>query len=110
MKPLAIQVYTLRDAMKDGNHLPVLQKLADIGYKGIEGHGFGMSFLEFRKTIEDMGMNVSSYFGDVPTPEAVNQFIANAKDLGVSDTVCGFGKAEYKTVDAIKATAERLNM
>ena len=109
MKPLAIQVYTLRDAMSNGNHLPVLQHLADIGFKGIEGHGFGMSFVDFRKTIEDMGMNVSSYFGDVPTLETVNQFIDNAKDLGVSDTVIGFGTKEYKTVEAIKETAAHIN-
>jgi len=109
MKPLAVQVYTLRDAMQNGNHLAILQKLADIGYKGIEGHGYGMSFVEFRKTVEDMGMKVSSYFGDVPTPETVNQFIDNAKDLGVSDTVIGFGTREYKTVEAIKETAVRIN-
>jgi len=109
MKPLAIQVYTLRDAMKDGNHLPILQQLADIGYKGIEGHGFGMSFVEFRKTVEDMGMKVSSYFGELPTVETVQQFIDNAKDLNVTDTVVGFGTREYKTVEAIKETAVKVN-
>ena len=109
MKPLAIQVYTLRDAMQNGNHLPILQELADIGYKGIEGHGFGMSFVEFRKAVEDMGMTVSSYFGELPTPETVNQFIDNAKDLGVSDTVVGIGTREYKTVEAIKETAKKVN-
>jgi len=109
MKPLAIQLYTLRDAMANGNHLPVLQHLADIGYKGIEGHGFGMTNREFRKVIGDMGMSPTSYFGANQTPETVNQFIDEAKELGVTDTVNGYGTAEYKTVDAIKRTAEVIN-
>ncbi len=109
MKPLGIQLYTLRDAMQDGNHLAVLQELSDIGYKGVEGHGFGMSPREFRKVVEDMGMKVTSYFGANQTPETVSQFIDDAHELGVVDTVNGYGTAEYKTVDAIKSTAEKVN-
>jgi len=109
MKPLAIQLYTLRDAMQDGNHLPILQELADIGYKGIEGHGFGMTNREFRKVIEDMGMSSTSYFGPNQTPETINQFIDEAHELGVKDTVNGYGTREYKTVDSIKELAEKLN-
>src|SRR5471030_1793901 len=109
MKPLAIQLYTLRDAMANGNHLPILQELADIGYKGIEGHVFGMTNKEFRKVVDDMGMKPTSYFGANQTPETVNQFIDEAKELGVVDTVNGYGTREYKTVDAIKQTAEIVN-
>jgi len=109
MKPLAVQIYTLRDAMANGNHLAILQELADIGYKGIEGHGFGMTPREFRKVIEDMGMSVTSYFGANQTPETVNQFIDDAKELGVTDTVNGYGTKEYKTRAAIKETAEKVN-
>jgi len=109
MKPLGIQLYTLRDAMQDGNHLPVLKELADIGYKGVEGHGFGYTPAEFRKIVEDLGMQVTSFFGANQTPETVNQFIDDAFALGVKDTVNGYGTKEYKTVDAIKQTAEIVN-
>jgi sugar phosphate isomerase/epimerase len=109
MKPLGIQLYTLRDAMADGNHLPILQELANIGFKGVEGHGFGMSPREFRKVVEDMGMRVTSYFGANQTPATVQQFIDDAHELGVVDTVNGYGPAEYKSVDAIKRTAEMVN-
>ena len=109
MKPLAVQLYTLRDAMQNGNHLPTLQQLADIGYKGVEGHGFGLTNKEFRKVVEDMGMKVTSFFGANQTPETVNQFIDDAHELGVVDTVNGYGTREYKTVDAIKETAEKVN-
>ncbi len=109
MKPLAVQLYTLRDAMANGNHLPVLQRLADIGFKGVEGHGFGLTPAEFRETVGNMGLAVSSYFGEMPTPENVDQFISNAKQLGVSDTVVGFGTKEYKSVESIKETAVKVN-
>jgi sugar phosphate isomerase/epimerase len=109
MKPLGIQLYTLRDAMQGGNHLAILQELADIGYKGVEGHGFGMSPKEFRAVVEDMGMRVTSYFGANQAPETVNQFIEDAHELGVIDTVNGYGTEEFKTVDAIKRTAEIVN-
>jgi len=95
--------------MQNGNHLSVLQEIADIGYKGIEGHGYGMTNKEFRKVIEDMGMKATSYFGPNQTPATVNQFIDEAFELGVTDTVNGYGTKEYKTVDAIKQTAEIIN-
>ncbi len=109
MKPLGIQLYTLRDAMQNGNHIAILQKLADIGYKGVEGHGFGMTHREFRKVVEDMGMQPTSYFGPNQTPATVNQFIDEAHELGVVDTVNGYGTKEFATVDAIKQTAELIN-
>jgi sugar phosphate isomerase/epimerase len=95
--------------MANGNHLPILQKLADIGYKGVEGYGYGMTPAEFRKVVEDMGMVVSSYFGPTPTPETVQEFIDTAGELGTSLTVSGFWIPEFETVDAIRATADRLN-
>jgi len=109
MKPLGIQLYTLRDAMQNGNHIAILQKLADIGYKGVEGHGFGMTNREFRKVVEDMGMKPTSYFGPNHTPATVNQFIDEAHELGVVDTVNGYGTKEFASVDAIKQTAEIIN-
>lgn len=110
MKPLGIQLYTLRDAMQNGNHMAILQQLADIGYKGVEGgSSFGMTQREFRRVVEDMGMQITSYFGPNQTPATVNQFIDEAKELGVADTVNGYGTKEYKTVDAIKQTAEVIN-
>jgi sugar phosphate isomerase/epimerase len=109
MKPISIQLYTVRELTKDGNHLSVLQRIADIGYKGVEGHGYGMTPQEFRRTVEDMGMVVSSYFGPMPTPETVNEFIDTAKTLGVSHTVSGFWIPDFESQEAIERTAEKVN-
>jgi sugar phosphate isomerase/epimerase len=108
MKPLSIQLYTVREVAKDGNHLNVLQQIADIGYKGVEGHGYGMTPTEFRKVVEDMGMVVSSYFGGFPDPESINEFMDTANALGTKLTVSGFWVEEFESLDAIKRTADRV--
>lgn len=108
MKPLSIQLYTVREVAKDGNHLRVLQEIADIGYKGVEGHGYGMTPTEFRRTVEDMGMKVSSYFGGFPDPDNINEFMDTANALGTKLTVSGFWVEEFESLDAIKRTAERV--
>jgi len=108
MKPISIQLYTVREQAKDGNHLAVLQRIADIGYKGVEGHGYGMTPTEFRMTVEGMGMVVSSYFGPFPDPDKINEFIDTAHGLGVNQTVSGFWIEDFESVDAIKRTADRV--
>lgn len=108
MKPISIQLYTVREVAKDGNHLSVLQRIADIGYQGVEGHGYGMTPTEFRQTVEDMGMKVSSYFGPFPDPDQISEFIDTAKALGVTQTVSGLWIEDYDSVDSIKRTADRV--
>lgn len=109
MKPISIQLYSVRDQMSNGNHLAVLQQIADLGYKGVEGYGYGMTPSEFRRVVEDMGMVVSSYFGGVPTADTVQEFIDTACALGVKHTVSGFWIPDFESLDAIKRTAETLN-
>jgi len=109
MTPLSIQLYTVRELTGEGRHVEVLQRIADIGYKGVEGHGYGLTPKEFRKLVEDMGMVVSSTWGDISAPDSVSQFIETAQTLGVKDVVCGFWIPEFETVEAIAKTAEKLN-
>lgn len=107
-KPISIQLYTVREQAKDGNHIRVLQEIADIGYKGVEGFGYGMSPRDFRHTVEDMGMVVSSYFGPFPDPDKIQEFIETAKGLGVTQTVTGLWVEDFASKDAICRTADRL--
>jgi len=109
MKPLSIQLYTVRELTKDGNHMAVLEKIAKIGYKGVEGHGYGMTPREFRTAMANLGMEVSSYFGPTPTPETVNEFIDTAKELGVKNTVSGFWVESFANTESILKTAEAVN-
>lgn len=108
MKPLSIQLYTVREQMKDGNHLAVLERLAQIGYKGVEGYGYGMTPTAFRTVVENLGMSVSSYFGPWPEPDTVNEFVDTALGLGVRHTVSGLWIPDFDSVEAIERTADRI--
>ncbi len=108
MKPISIQLYTVREQTKDGNHLAVLQKIADIGYKGVEGHGFGMGNAEYRKAVEDMGMVVSSTWAPLATLDNVQEVVDTAGVLGTNHLVAGLWIPDLDKIDRIKESAEKL--
>ena len=56
MKPISLQLYTLReDSQKDFK--TVLEQVAAIGFKGVEPAGlYGMTPREFRTHVNDLGM------------------------------------------------------
>lgn len=108
--PISIQLYTLREQMKDGNHMAILKKVADIGYPAVEPAGMhGMTPKEFRTVVEDLGMKISSSHGEFPTPANLDLVVQNAKDLGSDYVISGVGTQDVASVDAIKATADRIN-
>lgn len=55
-KPVALQLYTVREAMKQ-DFFGTLKKVAQIGYKGVEWAGlFGRTPQEARSIIDDLGL------------------------------------------------------
>lgn len=107
MKPISIQLYTVRDlAAKD--FIGVLKEIAGIGYKAVEFAGLqGKTAAEIRKVIDDLGIGVSSAHCPLVTKENVNEAVDTAKTLGYEMVISGFGPNEFKTVDTIKASAEK---
>ncbi len=108
--PLSVQLYSLREEMKDGKHPQILKKLADVGYKGVECAGlYGMKVAEYRKLVESFGLTVSGVHAGVEVgkeQEAIDQ----AKGLGLDTTVIPWMPADgWQTADALKQTADKLN-
>jgi sugar phosphate isomerase/epimerase len=108
IKPLSIQLYTVRTLLQSGDPYSIVQQIADIGYDAVEGF-VGDDPVEFRRRVADMGLGVSSYFGQIPTPATVNQFIETAQGLGVKHTVAGFWIPDLETVEAIERSADKVN-
>ncbi|HRJ71119.1 MAG TPA: sugar phosphate isomerase/epimerase [Terrimicrobiaceae bacterium] len=106
LKPLSIQLYTLREeAAKD--FPAVLRRLAKIGFKGVEPAGFfGFAPAEFRKFVEDLGMVVSSTHSPWARPGNLSEVIDVCGILGVDMVAGGYGADEFRSLDAIKATAD----
>lgn len=108
--PISVQLYSLRDQTKDGNHVAVLKKLADTGFAGVEAAGFyGLRPAEFRSIVNSMGMAVSASHGGLPKPEEFNQIADTAKDLGCPYYVVAWTpKERWTTADSIRQIADEL--
>lgn len=109
--PVALQLYSVRDLIAQTSYEPVVRKVAEIGYAGVETAGFpGTDPETAGKLIKSLGMTVSSIHKfPIPT-EADKQEILDL--LGALDTknlVSGAGEDAYKTADLTKATCEKLN-
>ncbi|MEI6562978.1 MAG: sugar phosphate isomerase/epimerase [bacterium] len=105
MKPIAIQLFTLREASKK-DFAAVLKRVAAIGYKGVEPAGFyNYTPLEFRKAVEDLGMVISSTHSPWAKPDNLEATIATCEELGVNKVAGGWSRNEFKDLDAIKQTA-----
>lgn len=107
MKPIALQLYTLREWA--ANDFPaVLKKVADIGYKGVEFAGLhGMPVSEVRKIIDDLGLVACSAHGPIPTRETASQIVDECHALGHTRLVTGPG-GSLDSMDNVLAAAERL--
>lgn len=106
MKPISIQLYTLREeCQKDFG--AVLKRVAKIGYKGVEPAGFhNYTPRELRKVVEDLGMVISSTHSPWARPDNLPAVIETCGEMGVTMVASGWGDKEFATMDSIKATAE----
>lgn len=106
MKPVSLQLYTLREASKK-DFAAVLKRVAAIGYKGVEPAGFyNYTPREFRRVVEDLGMVISSTHSPWASPDVLGAVIDTCGEMGVTLVAGGWGGAEFKDMDAIKRTAE----
>jgi sugar phosphate isomerase/epimerase len=112
LKPIALQLYSLRaQVYPEGADLPgVLKTVAEIGYKGVEFAGLmDNDPKEIAKLVKDLGLQVSSSHGGLPTAENVAQIAETELILGNKRVISGYGPNDFKTLDACKAAAEKFN-
>lgn len=109
MKPVSVQLYSLRQASRH-DFDAVLERLAGIGYHGVEPFNlFGRTPESFKAQVEDLGMVVSSthhpWANRTPTSEVVDTVSA----LGLTRAAGGFGPDDFADLDAVKRTADTVN-
>ena len=109
MKPISIQLYTVRDlCAKDFRG--TVKKIANIGYKGVEFAGLhGTAPAGVAKWLKDFGLKVSSAHVALATTENVNQLADEANTLGYTRLISGLGPNDFKTEDDIKRSAARFS-
>ena len=108
MKPIGLQLYTLPD-LAEKDPIAVLRTVAGIGYKGVETAGlYGMKPEEFRKIVEDLGMQVCSAHMAFPNAENRNEIIETALGLGIKMVGSGLGPDDFPSRETIRAAAQRV--
>ncbi len=109
--PLSVQLYSVRDYIAKEGFAPVLKRIADMGYKGVEPAGFfGIRPSELKKMVDGLGLKMysthSPWARDVG---ALPEQLDIASILGLDTVVCGYGPDDFKDLDAIKRTADKTN-
>jgi len=107
--PIALQLYSLREAMaKDFEN--IVKRVADIGYPAVETAGFpGTTPAAAGKLFKDLGLEVCSAHMPLPIGEKKQEVIDTMNLLGCKRIVSGFGPDQFKTGDLIKASCAKFN-
>lgn len=95
----AIQMWSFRDRVKDGESLlEALKIAADIGYEGVEFAGtFGVPASEMKETLAKLGLVSVSCHEDVNRMEQdIDEIIAYHHELGTPFIGCSYSPTETK--------------
>lgn len=110
-KPIALQLYTLREALAQ-DFVGVVKQVAASGYAGVETAGFpsGTTPQTASQLFRDLGLTVASAHSPLPLGNQQQEVLDTLATLGCSRLVCGYIPAsEFDTVDQIRRTCDRLN-
>lgn len=109
MKPISVQLYSLRqESQQDFD--AVLERLATIGYQGVEPFNlFGKTPESFKAQVEDLGMVVSSTHHPWANRTYTSEVADTVNALGLTRAAGGFGADDFADLDAVKRTADTVN-
>jgi sugar phosphate isomerase/epimerase len=108
--PISVQLWSLREQMKDGRHEAVLHRLAEVGYRGVEcGNLFGLAPAAFRALVESCGLAVTGYHGGMPAPEKARAVAEIARALGLDHVTFAYTPPErWASVESIAKLADEV--
>jgi len=111
LKDFGLQLYTLRDVMPT-DPKGVLKQVSEMGYSQIEsfegdkGMFWGMTNLEFRKLMDDLGMKIVSSHTDIR--KDFEKKAAEAAEIGMSYLIDPW-EGPQKSIDDFKKLADLFN-
>ena len=109
-RPIGIQLYTVREACKTDS-IGTLQAIAAAGYAGVETGGsfFGKTAREFRVQVDELGLKICAAHVGAYDPNNRGKIVEDAKELGLTRIVSGFGRNEFESIEAVKPAVEKAN-
>ncbi len=110
VKPIAVQLYTVRDALSQ-DYESVIRKIAAAGYQGVEPAGFpGTTPQAAADLFKELGLQVPSLHSAMPLGDDRDSVLETARILGVKYLICPHIPAEqFATVEGTIAACNRLN-
>lgn len=116
-KGIGVQVYSVRNELKEDFN-GSMKKLADIGYKYIEGYGLGldgkffgtMAPADYNKVVTDLGMQLVATHCRYFTKNDAQKMVEASKAAGIEYLIIPSLPNELKaSVDTYKQVAQNLN-
>ncbi|MEM7032803.1 MAG: sugar phosphate isomerase/epimerase [Chloroflexota bacterium] len=109
--PIALQLYTVRDAIAASNYEDVVRKVAAMGYAGVEPAGFpGTDAQTAAKLFQELGLSAPSAHAPMPLGDDKNMVLDMMGTIGAKQiTSPAYARDSYGTVDGIKAAADTFN-
>jgi sugar phosphate isomerase/epimerase len=111
-KPIALQLYTVREALAN-DFTGVVRRIADMGYVGVEpfaGAFTSTPAQEAARLFRELGLDVMGTHSPLPLGDDKNKALDLAAALGTKRLILPWlPPEEFQSVDAIKRACERLN-
>ena len=106
--PVALQLYSLKDKTKE-DFIGVLEKVAKMGYQGVEFAGYGdIKAADMKEHLERLGLKaVSTHLALDRLENHLQEEIAYAKVLGMKHIVCPW--ASFQGIEEVETLAATLN-
>ena len=106
--PVALQLYTLREV--DEDFTDILEKVAEIGYDGVEFAGYGgLEAQELKKTLDNLNLQATaSHVGYNELTENLQEVIDFNLTIGNKYIVCPY--LEFSDIDDLKEKTEQFNI
>ncbi len=106
--PIAVQLYTLRDALKTDFESTV-RRVAQAGYAGVEPFGVPENLDAASALFRDLGLQVPAAHVPMPEGDHIPAVQRIAEAYGLTRIVSGFGPDQFKTLDDVKRACARIN-
>ena len=110
-KPIALQLYTVREAMNQ-DFEGTVRKVAEMGYVGVETAGFpGTTPAEAARLFAALDLQVVAAHIGLPLGDKKNEVLDTMGELGCKYLVCPWLNPDehFSTIEQIKATCGLLN-
>jgi len=109
--PLALQLYSLREAIAAQGFETMVKQVAEMGYTGVETAGFpGTTAEAAGKLFKELGLAVPSAHIPMPLGDQKNMVLETMEAIGAKQiTSASIGREPYQSIDGIKKAAERFN-